>query len=81
MSPGNWLAPPPFGLFLVLLQTRLFANVVRDFACFSLALGMAFQMSGTKIASRNIRRSETQQLLAAFVFNIGAIAFAINALS
>ncbi|MEI6640751.1 MAG: DUF1345 domain-containing protein [Novosphingobium sp.] len=49
-----------------------------DFAYFSLTLGMTFQTSDVEITSRTIRRIVTVHSFAAFVFNIGVIAFTIN---
>jgi uncharacterized membrane protein len=49
-----------------------------DFAYFSLTLGMTFQTSDVEITSRPIRRIVTLHAFAAFVFNIGVIAFTIN---
>jgi uncharacterized membrane protein len=51
-----------------------------DFAYFSFTLGMTFQTSDTEITARPIRRIATLHSFAAFVFNIGVIAFTINAL-
>ncbi|MEO0032552.1 MAG: hypothetical protein RIS94_2310 [Pseudomonadota bacterium] len=51
-----------------------------DFAYFSFTLGMTFQTSDTEITSRAIRRIALLHSFAAFVFNIGVIAFTINAL-
>lgn len=51
-----------------------------DFVYFSFTLGMTFQTSDTAVTSRAIRRIVTLHSLAAFVFNIGVIAFTINAL-
>lgn len=51
-----------------------------DFLYFSVTLGMAFATSDTKIASGRFRRIATGQTLAAFVFNLGVIAFAVGAL-
>lgn len=51
-----------------------------DFAYFSFTLGMTFQTSDTQITGRSIRRIATLHSFAAFVFNIGVIAFTINAL-
>jgi uncharacterized membrane protein len=51
-----------------------------DFAYFSFTLGMTFQTSDVEIASPRIRRIVTLHSFAAFVFNIGVIAFTINAL-
>ena len=49
-----------------------------DFAYFSLTLGMTFQTSDVEITSRQIRRIVTVHSFAAFIFNIGVIAFTIN---
>ncbi len=51
-----------------------------DFLYFSVTLGMAFATSDVKITSRRIRRIATGQALAAFVYNLGVIAFAVGAL-
>lgn len=51
-----------------------------DFAYFSFCLGMTFQTSDTEMTSRQFRRVSTFHCLAAFVFNIGVIAFTINVL-
>lgn len=51
-----------------------------DFVYFSFTLGMTFQTSDTGVTSRAIRRIVILHSLAAFVFNIGVIAFTINAL-
>ncbi|MCX7284188.1 MAG: DUF1345 domain-containing protein [Novosphingobium sp.] len=51
-----------------------------DFAYFSFTLGMTFQTSDVAITGRSIRRIATLHAFAAFVFNIGVIAFTINAL-
>ena len=51
-----------------------------DFAYFSFTLGMTFQTSDTAITGHTIRRIVILQCLAAFVFNLGVIAFVINAL-
>ena len=51
-----------------------------DFLYFSVTLGMAFATSDVKIASGRFRRLATGQTLAAFVFNLGVIAFAVGAL-
>ena len=51
-----------------------------DFAYFAFTLGMTFQTSDTAIESPAIRRIALMHSLAAFVFNIGVIAFTINAL-
>lgn len=51
-----------------------------DFIYFSFTLGMTFQTSDVQITGRDIRRISTLHSLAAFVFNLGVIAFTINAL-
>lgn len=51
-----------------------------DFVYFSFCLGMTFQTSDMNITSRRIRRVVTAHCLAAFVFNLGIIAFSINVL-
>jgi len=51
-----------------------------DFVYFSFTLGMTFQTSDTQIESWRIRRISIGQCLAAFVFNIGVLAFSINVL-
>ena len=51
-----------------------------DFLYFSFTLGMTFQTSDVEITSRRIRRVVLGQCLAAFIFNIGVLAFTINVL-
>jgi uncharacterized membrane protein len=51
-----------------------------DFLYFSLTLGMTFQTSDVTISARGVRRVVLGQCLAAFVFNLGIIAFTINVL-
>ena len=51
-----------------------------DFIYFSFTLGMTFQTSDVTIASRRMRRIVIGQCLAAFVFNLGVLAFSINVL-
>ena len=51
-----------------------------DFLYFSFTLGMTFQTSDTQIESWRIRRISIGHCLAAFVFNIGVLAFSINVL-
>lgn len=51
-----------------------------DFVYFSFTLGMTFQTSDVGITSRAMRRVAIGQCLAAFVFNIGVLAFTINVL-
>jgi len=49
-----------------------------DFCYFSFTLGMTFQTSDVEIPSRRIRFISLGQCLAAFVFNLGVLAFTIN---
>jgi uncharacterized membrane protein len=51
-----------------------------DFVYFSFTLGMTFQTSDVEITSSYIRRTTIGHCLAAFVFNIGVLAFTINVL-
>lgn len=51
-----------------------------DFAYFSFTLGMTFQTSDVAISLPSIRRIALLHSLAGFVFNLGVIAFTINAL-
>jgi uncharacterized membrane protein len=51
-----------------------------DFIYFSYTLGMTFQTSDTGVTSRHMRKVVTAHSLAAFVFNIGVLAFSINVL-
>lgn len=51
-----------------------------DFVYFSFTLGMTFQTSDIQITAGNIRRVVIGHTLAAFVFNLGVIAFTINVL-
>jgi uncharacterized membrane protein len=51
-----------------------------DFVYFSFTLGMTFQTSDSQITSARIRRVVIGHCLAAFVFNIGVLAFSINVL-
>lgn len=51
-----------------------------DFIYFSYTLGMTFQTSDTAVTSRHMRKVVTAHSLAAFVFNIGVLAFSINVL-
>lgn len=51
-----------------------------DFTYFAFTLGMTFQTSDTDIESRRIRKIATLHSLAAFIFNIGVLAFTINVL-
>jgi uncharacterized membrane protein len=51
-----------------------------DFVYFSFTLGMTFQTSDVAITAPPLRRAVLLHSFGAFVFNIGVIAFAINAL-
>jgi uncharacterized membrane protein len=51
-----------------------------DFAYFAFTLGMTFQTSDVEVRSRSIRKVAILHCFAAFVFNIGVIAFTINVL-
>lgn len=51
-----------------------------DFLYFSFTLGMTFQTSDVSITTRRMRRISIGQCLAAFVFNLGVLAFTINVL-
>lgn len=51
-----------------------------DFVYFAFTLGMTFQTSDVEISDAHIRRVVTLHSLAAFVFNIGVLAFTINVL-
>ena len=51
-----------------------------DFAYFAFTLGMTFQTSDVQIPSRRVRKAALGQCMAAFVFNIGVLAFTINVL-
>ncbi|PKB19277.1 putative membrane protein [Novosphingobium kunmingense] len=51
-----------------------------DFAYFAMTLGMTFQTSDVTVTSSRLRRVVLFHTVVAFVFNIGVIAFTINAL-
>ena len=51
-----------------------------DFVYFAFTLGMTFQTSDVDITSRRVRRVAIGHCLAAFVFNLGVLAFTINVL-
>lgn len=51
-----------------------------DFVYFALTLGMTFQTSDTDITSRRVRTVALFHSFTAFLFNIGVIAFTVNAL-
>ncbi|MEP9378125.1 DUF1345 domain-containing protein [Aquabacter sp. CN5-332] len=52
-----------------------------DFIYFAFCLGMTFQTSDVNITSTHFRGVVTLHCLAAFVFNLGVLAFTINVLS
>ncbi len=52
-----------------------------DFAYFAFTLGMTFQTSDVTISSGAMRRLVLVQSMAAFLFNIGILAFSINILA
>lgn len=51
-----------------------------DFLYFSFTLGMTFQTSDCAITSRQVRRVSIGHSMAAFIFNLGVLAFTINTL-
>jgi len=51
-----------------------------DFVYFAFTLGMTFQTSDVDISDKRIRNVVTMHCLAAFVFNLGILAFTINVL-
>jgi uncharacterized membrane protein len=51
-----------------------------DFLYFSFTLGMTFQTSDVSITGAHIRRVVLGHCMAAFVFNMGVLAFTVNAL-
>lgn len=51
-----------------------------DFLYFSLTLGMTFQTSDVTICGPQMRRIVLAQCVAAFLFNMGILAFTVNAL-
>ncbi len=51
-----------------------------DFMYFAFTLGMTFQTSDVDITDPHIRRAALGQCAAAFIFNIGVLAFTINIL-
>lgn len=52
-----------------------------DFAYFSFTLGIALQTSDVCVTSPGIRRTVTIHCIAAFVYNLGVLALAVNILS
>lgn len=51
-----------------------------DFLYFSFTLGMTFQTSDVTVTGRHMRRIVLMHSIAAFIFNIGILAFVINTL-
>ena len=51
-----------------------------DFVYFAFTCGMAFATSDVQITDKQVRRVVTIHCLAAFIFNIGVLAFTINVL-
>jgi uncharacterized membrane protein len=51
-----------------------------DFVYFAFCLGMTFQTSDVSVTDRGFRKVVTLHCLAAFVFNLGIVAFTINVL-
>lgn len=51
-----------------------------DFVYFAFCLGMTFQTSDVTVTDRGMRKVVTLHCLAAFVFNLGIVAFTINVL-
>jgi uncharacterized membrane protein len=51
-----------------------------DFVYYAFCLGMTFQTSDVSVTDRRFRRVSTFHCLAAFIFNLGVIAFTINVL-
>ena len=52
----------------------------QDFLYFAFCLGMTFQTSDVDITDRRFRQVVTFQCFAAFIFNLGVLAFSINVL-
>jgi uncharacterized membrane protein len=51
-----------------------------DFVYFAFTLGMTFQTSDVNVTDKRIRNAVTFHCLAAFIFNLGILAFTINVL-
>ncbi|MFC0220343.1 DUF1345 domain-containing protein [Pseudochelatococcus lubricantis] len=51
-----------------------------DFVYFAFCLGMAFQTSDVAVTDSRLRMAVTVHCIAAFIFNLGIIAFSINVL-
>lgn len=52
-----------------------------EFLYLSFALGMTFQPADVRILTRRLRRTVLGHSIAAFVFNLGVVAFTINIIS
>lgn len=55
--------------------------IYSDFVYFAFTCGMAFATSDVQITSQEVRKIVTFHALAAFAFNIGALAFTVNLLA
>lgn len=75
-TPGEEAASDAGGLGFPDTKTPSYA----DFAYFSFTLGMTFQTSDVDITAPGVRQVALLHSFAAFVFNIGVIAFTINVL-
>jgi uncharacterized membrane protein len=51
-----------------------------DFFYFSFTLGMTFQTSDITISAKHVRKVALVHSIAAFIFNVGILAFTVNAL-
>jgi uncharacterized membrane protein len=71
-----YYGPPDGGLAFPEERTPGYA----DFVYFSFTLGMTFQTSDVNITDKRVRNVATLHCLAAFVFNLGILAFTINVL-
>jgi uncharacterized membrane protein len=71
-----YYGPPDGGLRFPEERTPGYA----DFVYFSFTLGMTFQTSDVDITDKRVRNVATLHCLAAFVFNLGILAFTINVL-
>ena len=65
---------------IVLQQIEHFFTHYKDFAYFAFTLGMTFQTSDVSIRAAKLRHVVLLHSFGAFTFNIGVIAFTINAL-
>lgn len=52
-----------------------------EFLYFGFSVGMTFQTADVQVTSRQMRRTVLGHAMAAFVFNIGVVAFTVNVLS